>query len=791
MYNVPPKFNQICRLCLTLVDTNNDSDEIIRKLSIFNNTGQFQQQQKSPKSSIDKKQACNENVMRDEEQINNKNNNKRSNEISISLSGGGSVFNNGFKEDESSDGDIAERIAECLSIKTSPNDGLPSIVCIKCREQLDSCHRFHRVAHQTQFALLDYLQFTSKLNGTPQEIMRQSSAKLDELLAPSNCEKLTTVPSDEETAIAALTALRNNNHMNFHHQPVSNCISNSNRNNSEATAQPQQLQQQSKSSSVTSLISKIHLQNLEANSVSVIPLDTVIKQQQSSSSSSSSSRTSPSLAPPQISVKNLSQLQERLETAAVLMDMGKKVIISPPSSKPQSPNLNEQNNNSNNKNKNNHQSITSSSSSVIKAQDYSINSLKRTPSCEEEEMDLSLKRMKALESLKNSGNQHNSQRVTISPASIANLNNMMPQLLKTDIIKKEHLDNADNMSEKSDDSSDSGRLQMDISSQEDTEEYRNLPQLKPIGRDTPESNFSDEHAFDQADHFLQALAQHTQLNGGNEATQLLRKMINCRSLGIPFSPQLHLPIEQPMALLKNAQKQTGRRKQSCPSRSGAQEPVTKKINIGSSSPLPASSADVAESSVNNIWTGNDDIAKSNNNNNSPKNANNQANQQQKDLSCTNCGTTTTTIWRRNLRGEMVCNACGLYFKLHGVNRPHTMRRDTIHTRRRRPKGDKSNRRKSKNQEVPEQDANGGANKTELALQNHNLLIALAHGGTSTGSPFNMNHHYQQFLRASHFPVQNDSGGNGEEVSGDESETENDLDSCNLPLNLVATQLGDS
>lgn len=62
------------------------------------------------------------------------------------------------------------------------------------------------------------------------------------------------------------------------------------------------------------------------------------------------------------------------------------------------------------------------------------------------------------------------------------------------------------------------------------------------------------------------------------------------------------------------------------------------------------------------------------------------------MSCTNCGTLTTTIWRRNVRGEMVCNACGLYFKLHGVNRPHSMRRDTIHTRRRRPKGDKSGRR---------------------------------------------------------------------------------------------------
>ncbi|XP_075151742.1 GATA zinc finger-domain containing protein GATAd [Haematobia irritans] len=58
---------------------------------------------------------------------------------------------------------------------------------------------------------------------------------------------------------------------------------------------------------------------------------------------------------------------------------------------------------------------------------------------------------------------------------------------------------------------------------------------------------------------------------------------------------------------------------------------------------------------------------------------------QKDMMCSNCGTLTTTIWRRSIRGEIVCNACGLYFKLHGVNRPHSMRRDTIHTRRRRPK----------------------------------------------------------------------------------------------------------
>ena len=55
------------------------------------------------------------------------------------------------------------------------------------------------------------------------------------------------------------------------------------------------------------------------------------------------------------------------------------------------------------------------------------------------------------------------------------------------------------------------------------------------------------------------------------------------------------------------------------------------------------------------------------------------------LCCTNCGTTTTTLWRRNNEGEPVCNACGLYYKLHGVNRPLAMRKDGIQTRKRKPK----------------------------------------------------------------------------------------------------------
>uniref|UniRef100_A0A8C1NK79 Transcription factor GATA-4 n=1 Tax=Cyprinus carpio TaxID=7962 RepID=A0A8C1NK79_CYPCA len=55
------------------------------------------------------------------------------------------------------------------------------------------------------------------------------------------------------------------------------------------------------------------------------------------------------------------------------------------------------------------------------------------------------------------------------------------------------------------------------------------------------------------------------------------------------------------------------------------------------------------------------------------------------LSCTNCQTTTTTLWRRNAEGEPVCNACGLYMKLHGVPRPLAMKKEGIQTRKRKPK----------------------------------------------------------------------------------------------------------
>jgi len=68
------------------------------------------------------------------------------------------------------------------------------------------------------------------------------------------------------------------------------------------------------------------------------------------------------------------------------------------------------------------------------------------------------------------------------------------------------------------------------------------------------------------------------------------------------------------------------------------------------------------------------------------------------MNCANCSTNTTTLWRRNNAGEPVCNACGLYFKLHGINRPPSKKNEGIRSRKRKPKnanGAKEPRKQSK------------------------------------------------------------------------------------------------
>ncbi|KAI9302521.1 hypothetical protein BJ944DRAFT_269829 [Cunninghamella echinulata] len=72
---------------------------------------------------------------------------------------------------------------------------------------------------------------------------------------------------------------------------------------------------------------------------------------------------------------------------------------------------------------------------------------------------------------------------------------------------------------------------------------------------------------------------------------------------------------------------------------------------------------------------------------SPSFTNNDQQQQdssssQEPIKCVNCQQTQTPLWRKNERGESVCNACGLYSRLHHRDRPAKMKKNTIQRRRR-------------------------------------------------------------------------------------------------------------
>ncbi len=52
------------------------------------------------------------------------------------------------------------------------------------------------------------------------------------------------------------------------------------------------------------------------------------------------------------------------------------------------------------------------------------------------------------------------------------------------------------------------------------------------------------------------------------------------------------------------------------------------------------------------------------------------------IACSNCSTNNTSLWRRTRDGLPVCNACGLFTRLHGIPRPLSLKTDVVKKRKR-------------------------------------------------------------------------------------------------------------
>lgn len=107
--------------------------------------------------------------------------------------------------------------------------------------------------------------------------------------------------------------------------------------------------------------------------------------------------------------------------------------------------------------------------------------------------------------------------------------------------------------------------------------------------------------------------------------------------------------------------------------------------------------------------------------------------------CTNCFTQTTPLWRRNPEGHPLCNACGLFLKLHGVVRPLSLKTDIIKKRNRGsgnaiPVGTTSSRptkkatRKPSIQQTPVTTPNSGQTMSE----NNSASPQSIQGSTNSG-----------------------------------------------------------
>lgn len=110
--------------------------------------------------------------------------------------------------------------------------------------------------------------------------------------------------------------------------------------------------------------------------------------------------------------------------------------------------------------------------------------------------------------------------------------------------------------------------------------------------------------------------------------------------------------------------------------------------------------------------------------------------------CTNCFTQTTPLWRRNPEGQPLCNACGLFLKLHGVVRPLSLKTDVIKKRNRgsgnsvqiATRASKKNPRKNSIQQTPVTTPTSGLGQSDNNSHSPGSAHGSAHSGSAVTTP---------------------------------------------------------
>ena len=114
--------------------------------------------------------------------------------------------------------------------------------------------------------------------------------------------------------------------------------------------------------------------------------------------------------------------------------------------------------------------------------------------------------------------------------------------------------------------------------------------------------------------------------------------------------------------------------------------------------------------------------------------------------CFNCGTSKTSLWRRDQDGNSLCNACGLFYKLHGINRPLSMKKDVIRKRNRKgpslPMPDTELRRKRDKEDIVNVQL---GSPTPIPIPSHNGFISDMNSVSSYNSSFHSMQNISAFV----------------------------------------------